>query len=118
MKDTGEPFKPDYSKLDTFLQDLSSLPDIARDTMVKDMTMEELEDIVKSCAHNKSPGLDGLSYELYQETFSIIKEELLKVYQCQLERKRIIESNIEGVTRLGPKVDGVPSVDELRPITL
>ena len=92
MKDTGEPFKPDYSKLDTFLQDLSSLPDIARDTMVKDMTIEELEDIVKSCAHNKSPGLDGLGYELYQETFSIIKEDLLKVFQCQLERKRIIES--------------------------
>ena len=35
-----------------------------------------------------------------------------------MERKRIIESNTEGVTRLGPKVDGVPSVEELRPITL
>ena len=34
----------------------SSLSDTARDTMVKDMTKEELEDIVKSCAHNKSPG--------------------------------------------------------------
>ena len=38
--------------------------------------------------------------------------------QCQLDRKRIVESNKEGVTRLAPKVNGVPSVDELRPITL
>ena len=66
----------------------------------------------------QSPGLDGLSYELYQETFQIIKEDLLEVYLCQLRRRRIIESNREGVTRLGPKVDGVPAVDELRPITL
>ena len=118
MKDTGEPFKPDYSELDSFLQELSSLPDNVRDDMVKDMSMDELEDIVKTCDHNKSPGLDGLSYELYQETFPIIKEDLLEVYKCQLSRKRIIDSNTEGVTRLAPKVDGIPGVDELRPITL
>ena len=34
------------------------------------------------------------------------------------DRKRIIESNKDGVTRLAPKVNGVPAVDELRPITL
>ena len=54
---------------------------------MKDMTMDELEFIVKSCDQNKSPGLDGLSYELYQETFQIIKEDLLQVYLCQLRRK-------------------------------
>ena len=48
----------------------------------------------------------------------IIKYDLLQVLQCQLNRTRIIESNKEGVTRLAPKVNGVPSVDELRPITL
>ena len=29
-----------------------------------------------------------------------------------------MDSNKEGVTRLGPKVDDTPAVDELRPITL
>ena len=85
---------------------------------MKEMKIEELEDIVGECDHNKSPGLDGLCYEFYQETFPIIKNELLQVLQCQLDRKRIIESNKDGVTRLAPKVNGVPSVDELRPITL
>ena len=82
------------------------------------MKIEEPEGIVKNCNRNKSPGLDGLSYEFYQETFSIIKDELLKIFQCQLNRGKIIESNKDGVTRLVPKVKGVPSVDELRPITL
>ena len=84
------------------------------------MKIEDLEGIVKKCNHNKSPGLDGLSYEFYQETFSIIKDDLLKIFQCQLIRQIIIESNNEGVTvtRLVPKVQGVPSVDELCPITL
>ena len=73
---------------------------------------------VGKCNHNKSPGLDGLCYEFYQETFAIIKNDLLEILQCQLNRSRIIESNKHGVTRLAPKVDGIPSVDELRPITL
>ena len=100
------------------MQDLSALPDNERDDLVQDMKIEEPEGIVKNCNRNKSPGLDGLSYEFYQETFSIIKDELLKIFQCQLNRGKIIESNKDGVTRLVPKVKGVPSVDELRPITL
>ena len=80
--------------------------------------MGELEEIVKECDRNKSPGLDGISYEFYQNTFPIIKNDLLAIYRCQLSREAIIKSNKEGVTRLAPKVVGVPCVDELRPITL
>ena len=76
------------------------------------MTIEELRDIIKDSANNKSPGLDGISYEFYKETVDLIEEELLEVFQCQLDRKRIVNSNREGVTRLGPMVDGIPSVDE------
>ena len=115
---TGKTFQADNNDLDFFLNDLATLSDSARDGLVKDMTMGELEEIVKNCDHNKSPGLDGLSYELYQKTFPIIKEDLLAVYRCQLSRNKLIKSNKEGVTRLAPKVEGVPSVDELRPITL
>ena len=77
LKDTCEPFKAVNGHLDFFLKDLSALPDHEREDLVKDMKNEELEEIVKNCDHNKSPGLDGLSYEFYQESFSIIKEDLL-----------------------------------------
>ena len=48
----------------------------------------------------------------------VIQDEFLEVLQCQLNRRKIVDSNKEGVTRLASKVNGIPSVDELRPITL
>ena len=118
LVNTGSAFVPDFSGLDSYLAGIGTLPDLARDEMEKEFLLEELRDIVKECENNKSPGLDGLSYEFYKETLDIIQDELLEVLQCQLNRKKIIDSNKEGVTRLAPKVDGVPAVDELRPITL
>ena len=93
LEDTGEPFQANNSEIDYFLQDLSALPDDERDNLIKEMKIEELEAIVGECKHNKSPGLDGLCYEFYQETFPVIKDDLLQVLQCQLDRTRIIESN-------------------------
>ena len=118
MKINGSPFVPNYSGLHSYLAGLGSLPDVARDELEKDMLMEKKGDIVKESENYKSPGLDGLSYEFYKNTFDLIQDELLKVFQCQLNRKNIVDSNTEGVTRLAPKVDGIPSVDELRQITL
>ena len=118
LEDTGSPFQPDYSGLDSYLQGLTSLPEPDKEDLENKMSIEELRNIVKSCDNNKSPGLDGLSYEFYKATLNIIEKDLLEVFQCQLDRGRIVESNMEGVTRLCPKVEGIPSVDELRPITL
>ena len=115
LRNTGEPFKADNSRINFFLDELDELGDQERDSLVKEMRIEELEEIIKDCEKNKSPGLDGLPYEFYQENVAIIKEDLLEIFKCQLNRKRLIESNREGVTRLAPKVDGVPTVGELRP---
>ena len=49
LEDTGEPFKADDKDLDYFLHDLSALPDSERDKLVKDIRIEELEEIVKKC---------------------------------------------------------------------
>ena len=48
----------------------------------------------------------------------MINVTFVKVIQCQLARGRLVESDTEGATRLCSKVNGVPKVDELRPITL
>jgi len=60
--------------------------------MTKLITLDELEYIVKNCKRNKSPGLDGLSYEFYQATFDIIGSDLLEVYLSQLAKKVLIPS--------------------------
>ena len=118
LEDTGSPFSPDWSHLDEFLDGLGRLDDDQRDNMHRDIEFDELENVVKSCEANKSPGLDGISYELYQKMWHILGKDLLEVFSCQLEKKEIVESNLIGATRLASKVDGVPAVDELRPITL
>ena len=66
----------------------------------------------------KALGLMDSLYEFYQATWDIIGEDFVKVLQCQLERVRLMESNRHGATRLASKVDGIPLVSELRPITL
>ena len=78
---------------------------MVRDELEKDMKLEELQEIIKECENNKSPGLDGLSSEFYKKTLDLIQEDLLEVFQCQLNRKKNVDSNKEGVTRLAPKVE-------------
>ena len=59
-----------------------------------------------------------LPYEFYQITWDIIGMDFVDVLQVQLQRLNLIESDRNGATRLCSKVDGVPKVSELRPITL
>ena len=86
--------------------------------MVHDITIEELETVLKSCKNNKAPGMDGLPYEFFKTVWNIVKEDFKNVLQTQLDRGEIISSDKMGTTRLVSKVKGVPQVDELRPITL
>ena len=115
---TGTSFQPNFSHISEFLSVLEKLPDDEQKEIEMAMEEEELEEIVMKSSNNKSPGLDGISYELYKTTWGIIKKDLVKVFQSQLNRGRLVASNKEGVTRLCPKVNGIPAVDQLRPITL
>ena len=83
-----------------------------------DISIDDLDFVIKNCGYNKAPGLDGLTYEFYKKTWLIIKKTFMMVLQCQLDRQHLIDSDTVGATRLMSKVDGVPRVDELRPITL
>ena len=119
LHDTGQSFVPDNSGLDDFLTGLGKLSPESQTKLARDLTFSEIEDIVfNECENNKSPGLDGLPYELYKATWEIIGQDFAKVLQVQLERFDLIESDKHGATRLASKVDGVPAVNELRPITL
>ena len=88
------------------------------DKLTDPITLEEVEESIKQSASNKSPGLDGLTAEFYKTLSDFIAPELVSVFNDQLQRKQIIESNRHGATRLISKVKGIPLVTELRPITL
>ena len=119
LVDTGKPFIPDNLHLQDFLSGLGKLSPQSQANLIKDLAFDEVEYVIKhECDYNKSPGLDGLPYELYKVTWDIIGKDFSEVLKVQMVRFRIIESDRHGATRLAPKVDGVPEVTELRPITL
>ena len=117
LVNTGQSFVPDDSFLPDMLNHLTCMSRQESTDLEKEVQYDEVEYVVNKCAKNKSPGLDGLSYEFYKCTWSLIGDTFVKVIQCQLSRFRIVETNTVGATRLCPKVSGTPSVDELRPIT-
>ena len=118
LQDTKEVFQPDYTHLEEFLCNLSKLSQASQDSLVEPLSEDEVKDVVKNCKNGKSPGLDGLSYEFYKFTWSIIGTIFTKILQVQLDRERILESGRHGATCLISKVETVPDVTQLRPITL
>ena len=62
--------------------------------------------------------MDGLPYELYKATFEVIGREFLEVVRAQLRNVALIESGKHGATSIPSKVEGIPYVTELRPLTL
>lgn len=114
-----QPFIMDEGVLQEFLTDrVGKLQDHDRDALDQPFTEEELKVCIKSLPNNKSPGLCGMSNEFYKKVYHIIKSDYLAVQNGMCTRGKISPSMRRGVTRLAPKVDGVPRVDQLRPITM
>ena len=84
--DSGQPFQPDYSGLPDLLVGLGRLNRDNQEGLIKNLSYEEITYIVrKECDNNKSPGLDGLPYELYQVTWDILGQDFARVLQLKLQ---------------------------------
>ena len=117
--DTGQSFIPDNSGLPDFLSGLGKLSPENQIKLAEDLTFAEVVEIIlHECDNIKSPALDGLPYEFYKATWDVIGEDFTKVLQTELVRFKLIDSDKHGATRLASKVDGVPGVTQLGPITL
>ncbi len=116
--DTGRPFSPDRERAAAFLEGLPALTPEQSEQLEQPLRLEELEAAVAAAAAAKSPGLDGLSYELYKIIFPLVGAQLLAAFNGMLAARSLQPSLRQGVVRLLPKVRGVPAADQLRPITL
>ena len=97
---------------------MPTLSEESKANIIKELTFDELEDIVKHLPNGKSPGLDGLPYEMYKTMWEVIGKEFFQVIKDQMTNFSLIESGRHGVTVVPSKVEGVPDVTELRPLTL
>ena len=101
LVDTGMPFVPDDFHLEDFLSGVGKLSSESQASLVKELSFEDVEHVIKhECDYNKSPGLDGLPYEIYKATWDIIGKDFVEVLKVQMNRFRIIESDKHGATRL------------------
>ena len=62
----------------------TSLTDSQRAALDKDVTLEELREVVFSCNTNKTAGYDGLPYEFYQTFWHEVGSDLLRVLNSAL----------------------------------
>ena len=116
--DSGATFQPDESLFPAFLTGLHTLSADQRLALEQPLTLDELEAAVEGAASSKSPGLDGLSYEFYRATFAEVGPALLAASNAMLAEGLLPASFRQGLVRLIPKVRGVPTASQLRPITL
>ena len=116
---TDSTFVQDDSLLDFFLTDLPKLSPQSKRKLEQPVTIEEYEAMLDKLPRNKSPGLDGLPYEFYGKSKDFTAQAMVDMFNAVLDRYRISVSMETGAVRLVPKIKkGVPTVEQLRPITL
>lgn len=87
-------------------------------SLMEEVSMEELKEVIHSFQHDKSPGPDGWIIEFYLGFFELIGEDLLGVVE-ECKRTGVIHALINATfIALIPKVDKAESFDDFRPISL
>jgi hypothetical protein len=116
--DSGVPFSPDPTTFPCFLDGLPHLSPAQHDSLEVPFSLPELAAAVQEAAPDKSPGLDGLSYEFYRTTLPLVCPPLLTALSAMLSDGLLTLSLRRGIVSLFPKVSSVPTATQLRPITL
>ena len=113
------PFEMNEEFLNYFLNDnLAKLSDEDKEALERPFNEDELKLCIKNLPRNKTPGLDGIPFEVYKAIFPTIQEDYLLFQNCLIDREKLTGEMRKSVTRLTPKIQGVPNVQQLRPISM
>jgi len=101
---------------------LSDLPEITEDMnelLTRQITGEEIMQVIKKLPNNKSPGCDGLSYEFYKEMSETVVVVLEKVFNKVLrDGKMPVTWHKSLVTLIPKKSENLEEVQNWRPISM
>lgn len=91
-----------------------------REDLTRQITEDELKSVLQRCSKKKSPGPDGLTYELYLKNFDCYKEDLVQVFNSYLDGSVTPPKSFsDGIITLIPKSNcSRSSFDDYRPISL
>ena len=113
----------DHKATDSYLSNcsLNKIPDNVSENIDQNITVEEMESVIKNLKKNKSPGWDGLSAEFYQHFVDDIKNILFQAYLESIDVDSLSPSQRIGIINLISKPKPPPELIYLnnwRPITL
>ncbi len=77
-------FSPDPTTFPHFLDGLPLLSPAQHECLKVPFSFPELDNTVQEAAVDKSPGLDGLSYEFYRTTLPLVGPPLLSALNAML----------------------------------
>ena len=118
VTNTGMEFTPDWNKAEDFIKDLPRLDETTAERITRPILENEVLEAIKEAKTNASPGPDGLTYELYKSTKHWITPILTKLFNIYMRTNELPNRYLKATTRLIPKVQTTPTVEQLRPITL
>ena len=103
---------------DDFFSHIDQADPARADDVVKDLTLEDLEATLKTCA-DSSPGPDGIPYSFLKYFWSVIGKLILTSWAHSLSTGELPASHKLSYLRLIPKVGkDARIINNLRPITL
>ena len=91
------------------------------DSLDREISMSEMDDVVKNLQNSKSPGWDGLTAEFYKKFWPTLRPILYKTYLESIESKCLSPSQRTGILTLLPKPKTpieLTYIKNWRPITL
>eukprot|EP00253_Pinus_taeda_P026765 PITA_26765 len=84
----------------------------------REISMEEVEEAIRSMPNDKDPGLDGFTINFYKPCWSIVKQEVWEVVEDSRCSGTILKSINSTFLALIPKVEEEKTLDKFRPIAL
>lgn len=92
--------------------------EIDNGNLMEEVSKEELKEVLHSFQHDKSPGPDGWTIEIYLGFFELVGEDILEVVE-ESKRSGVIHAPINATfISLIPKVDKAKTFDDFGPISL
>ena len=101
-----------------FFRYVNTISDEFSELLKASITVEEIWDAIVSFIEGKTSGQDGLGVEFYKTVFSVIKDDLVRLFNSWFEGGFIPAKNLAGLITLIPKKELLDDIVNYRPINL